>query len=170
MEDKIMEGIAYALPALATGAMVYLTLNKFVEVNANEKKFNTLIDKKKESLPLKLQAYERLVLFCERINPAKLLVRVNPIGEDADSYLHLLLGNIEQEFEHNMVQQLYVSDDAWKAVLGSKLAITSKISEYAKEIDSAEELRTKILQEYTENESPTETTIAFIKSEVKQML
>ncbi len=170
MEQKIIESIAYILPALVTGAVAYLMLSKFVTLNSNEKKMEALIEKKKESMPLRLQAYERLVLFCERLNPSKLLIRVTPIGEDAKSYLHLLIGNIEQEFEHNMVQQLYVSDDVWNAVIGAKLAITNKITEIAEETETANELREKLLDIYAKNESPTEVVVAIIKQEVKKML
>lgn len=170
MKQEIIQGFAYALPALITGGVAYFILSKFIDQDKNEKKFSALIEKKKESLPVKLQAYERLVLFCERINPSKLLLRVNPISEEANAYLHLLLGNIEQEFEHNMVQQLYVSDDAWKAVVASKLAIVNTISEIAEKSDSAKTMREDILKKYTQSESPTETAVSFIKKEVKQLL
>lgn len=170
MEDKILQGLAYALPALVTGGVAYMILSRFIDKDNNEKKFDTLIEKKKESLPIKLQAYERLVLFCERINPMKLMLRVNPIGDDTNSYLHLLLGNIEQEFEHNMVQQLYVSDDVWKAVIASKLSLTKKLNEVASTASSAKELQQHILAAYGKTESPTETAVAIIKQEVKKLL
>lgn len=170
MEDKILQGLAYALPALITGGVAYMILSRFIDKDNSEKKFDTLIAKKKESLPIKLQAYERLLLFCERINPSKLLLRVNPIGDDANSYLHLLLGNIEQEFEHNLVQQLYVSDDVWKAVVGSKLAIINKLNEVSEKSKNAKELREKLLIDFSKNESPTETAVAIIKQEVKKLL
>ena len=96
MEDKIFEAFAYALPAMVTGFVAYFILGAFIKQDNNDKKFNALVDKKRESLPIKLQAYERLLLFCERINPTKLLVRVIPISEDTNSYVQLLIANIEQ--------------------------------------------------------------------------
>lgn len=170
MEDKIIEGLAFALPALVTGGVAYFMFSAFLERDEKEKKFEILMNKKKESLPVKLQAYERLVLYCERINPAKLLTRVNPIGNDADSYAHLLIGNIEQEFEHNLVQQIYVNEDAWKALLGSKLAIINKIRNTAENSDNAKELRENLLIDYSQVESPTETAVAIIKQEVKKLI
>lgn len=170
MENSIIDAVAYTLPAIVTGGVAFFMFNGFVNQNNNEKKFNALVDKKRESLPVKLQAYERLVLFCERINPSKLLLRVNPIGEDAASYLHLLIGNIEQEFEHNMVQQLYVSEDSWKAVLGSKLAIINKFHELAEKNNSAKELRENLLIDYSQKESPTETAIVILKQQVKKLI
>ncbi|WP_075344293.1 DUF7935 family protein [Tenacibaculum agarivorans] len=170
MEDKIMEGLAFALPALVTGGVAYFMFSSFLQRDENEKKFEALIQKKRESLPMKLQAYERLLLFCERMNPAKLLTRINPIGTDSDSYAHLLIGNIEQEYEHNMVQQLYVHENAWKAVVGSKLAIINKIRTTAESSDNARELRENLLIDYSQIESPTETAVAIIKQEVKKLI
>ncbi|MFD0991724.1 DUF7935 family protein [Tenacibaculum geojense] len=170
MEDKIIEGISYALPALVSGGVAYFMFSAFLQKDDNEKKFEALVAKKKESLPIKLQAYERLLLFCERISPSKLLLRVNPIGDNTDSYLHLLISNIEQEFEHNLVQQIYVSDDSWKAVVGSKLAIINKLRNVAENSENAKELRENVLIDYSQVESPTETAIAFIKQEVKKLI
>ncbi len=170
MEDKIIEGFAYALPALITGGVAYLILSRFIEQDNNEKKFNALVDKKRESLPVKLQAYERMLLFCERINPTKLLLRVNPIGTDTNSYLQLLIGNIEQEFEHNLVQQLYISEDSWKAVLAAKLSIIAKLRKVAETAETAKDLRENVLIDYSQSENPTQTSIAYLKQEVKKLI
>jgi len=170
MEDKLIEALAYTVPALITGGVAYFMFGAFVRQDNNEKKFNALVAKKKESLPIKLQAYERLLLFSERINPSKLIVRVNPIGEDTDSYLHLLIGNIEQEFEHNLVQQLYVSEESWQAVVASKFAIINKLHEIAEKSENANELRNNFLAVYSNNESPTETALAILKQQVKKLI
>ena len=170
MEDKVIEGIAYAIPALVCGAVAYFMFSAFLRQDSNEMKFNALVGKKRESLPMKLQAYERLVLFCERINPSKLLLRINPIGTDTNSYLHLLIANMEQEFEHNLVQQIYVTEDTWKAVVGSKLAIINKFREVAEKSSSANELRENLLIDYSKIESPTETAVEIIKRSVRKLL
>lgn len=170
MEDKIIEGLAYALPALVTGGVAYFILSAFIKQDNNEKKFNALIQKKKESLPIKLQAYERMLLFCERINPTKLLVRINPIGNKTEDYLQLLIASIEQEFEHNLVQQLYISDNSWKAVLTSKLAIIAKLRKVAEISETSKDLRENVLIDYSKEENPTEMVVTFLKQDVKKLL
>ncbi len=170
MESKIIEGLAYALPALVTGGVAYFILGAFIKQDNNETKFNALVEKKRESLPIKLQAYERLLLFCERINPTKLLIRVSPIGDNTNSYLQLLLANIEQEYEHNMVQQLYVSEDSWKATVAAKLTIIAKLRKTAETSETAKDLRESILIDYSQNENPTQTSIAYLKQEVKKLI
>lgn len=170
MEDKLLESIAYILPAAVTGFVAYYMFKGFLSNQNSERKLALLTEKRKDSLPIKLQAYERMLLFCERINPIKMLVRVKPVSESANDYLQLLTANIEQEFEHNLVQQIYVSDDTWTAIIAAKNAITNKLKQVAETSNSANELRENIFINYSKSLPPTETAIAFIKNEVKKLL
>ena len=120
MEESILKGIGFAIPSLVTGLVAYFVMNGLRKQETQEKKLDLLSQKKKESLPIRLKAYERMLLFCERINPIKMLLRIKPIGNHSEAYLQLLLANIDQEFDHNMVQQLYISDECWKVVIASK--------------------------------------------------
>jgi len=70
----------------------------------------------KEILPLRLQAYERLVLFTERIRPSNLLIRLYETGLNAAEFEQRLVSEIRAEYQHNVTQQLYVSDAAWSIV------------------------------------------------------
>ena len=170
MEDKILESIAYILPAAVTGFVAYYMFNGFLKQQNTEKKLAIMAEKKKESLPIKLQAYERMLLFCERINPVKMLVRIKPISENTTDYLQLLIANIDQEFEHNLVQQIYISDEAWTAIIATKRAIINKLRQAAEPSNSANDFRENVLIDYSKTLPPTETAISFIKSEVKKLL
>ena len=68
------------------------------------------------SVPLQLQAYERLVLLTERIALPNLISRINHPDASAKEMQLLLTENIKQEFEYNASQQIYVSPVAWEAV------------------------------------------------------
>jgi hypothetical protein len=170
MEDKLLESIAYILPAAITGFVAYFMFNGFIKNQNSEKKLELLALKRKDSLPIRLQACERLLLFCERINPVKMLVRIQPLSTDTNDYLQLLIGNIEQEFEHNLVQQIYISDDSWMAISAAKVAVINKLKQVAKTSNSANDLRENVLIDYSKTLPPTETAIAFIKNEVKKIL
>lgn len=170
MEDAIIQGIGYAIPALVTGAVAYFVMSGLRNQDTNEKKMELLAQKKKDSLPVKLQAYERMLLFCERINPVKMLIRVKPVGTDANSYLQLLLASIEQEFEHNMVQQLYITDECWNVIIASKSAVINKLKLVADSADSANDLREKVLLDYAKKAPPTDTAVAFLKNQVKKII
>ncbi|MFD2567519.1 DUF7935 family protein [Pseudotenacibaculum haliotis] len=170
MEDKIIEGLAYALPALVTGGVAYFIFSGFLKQENSEKKLELLAEKKKESLPVKLQAYERMLLFCERINPVKLLLRVKPIGDNTDAYLQLLLANIDQEFDHNLVQQLYIGDECWNVIIASKSAVINTLKQIANTSESASDFRENVLLEYSKKVPQTDTAIAFLKNDVRKLL
>lgn len=68
----------------------------------------------KETLPLRLQAYERLLLLIDRINPANILLRLNNPDFAAGELHYLVLAEIRNEFQHNITQQLYVSTTVWE--------------------------------------------------------
>lgn len=170
MEDKIIEGLAYALPALVTGGVAYFIFSGFLKQGNSEKKLELLAEKKKESLPVKLQAYERMLLFSERINPVKLLLRVKPIGDNTEAYLQLLLANIEQEYDHNLVQQLYISDECWNVIIASKSAVINTLKQIANTSESAGDFRENVLLEYSKKTPQTDTAIAFLKNDVRKLL
>jgi hypothetical protein len=170
MEEKILESIGYILPAVVTGVVAYYMFNGFLKQKNSEKELEILKQRKQDALPIKLQAYERMLLFCERINPVKMLVRVKPLSENTQDYLHLLIASIEQEFEHNLVQQIYISNDSWTAILATKNAIINKLKQVAETSNSANDLRENVIKHYSTSLPQTDTAISFIKNEVKKLL
>ena len=79
-------------------------------------------------VPLKIQACERLLLFLERSQLPVLVKRVYVPGSTKDVFHISLLQNVEDEFEHNMAQQLYVSPALWDAVRRSKEELVGQIN------------------------------------------
>ena len=99
-----------------------------------------------------------------------MLLRIPPISENTSDYLQLLIANIEQEFAHNLVQQIYISEATWTAIYAGKTAVINKLKEVAENATSANDLREKMLIEYSKSTPPTETAIDFIKNEVRKLL
>ena len=93
-------------------------------------------------LPLRLQAYERMALFLERIDPNQLVLRIHSAGLTVSQEQNLLLTAIRSEFEHNISQQIYLSDAVWQKVCDAKGDIESIINtvagDYDKDADSRE--------------------------------
>lgn len=170
MEENILKGIGFAIPSLVTGLVAYFVMNGLRKQETQEKKLDLLSQKKKESLPIRLKAYERMLLFCERINPIKMLLRIKPIGNHSEAYLQLLLANIDQEFDHNMVQQLYISDECWKVVIASKIATINSLKEIESSSETADDFRENVFLKYSKKSPSTDTAIAFLKNEVKKMI
>src|ERR1700712_740774 len=69
-----------------------------------------------QTLPLRLQAYERIVLFVERVNPANMLVRLAGTDLSAAELHSIIVAEIRNEYQHNITQQIYVSARAWAIV------------------------------------------------------
>jgi hypothetical protein len=171
MEDLIFDLIPYLIPSVVTGFVAYYFFNTYIQSENRRQKIELIRDKKKEILPIRLQAYERLTLFMERINPSQLLIRILPTSDDKELYVQKLLISIEQEFEHNLSQQIYISESCWNAMIAAKNATRSLIISTSKEtkISSSQQLREHILKKLVEMVPPSITGLAFIKEEVKEM-
>lgn len=170
--DKILELLFYCLPALITGGVAYHFFQMFVQNEDKKRRFMLLRQNRKESLPLKLQAYERMTLFLERIDPAKLLIRVAPISEKKEDYANYIIAQIEQEFEHNLTQQIYVSDECWGIISTAKNATIQLLRKAAANEDTsdADNFRERVLTAAFDNPSPSSAALAYIRNEVKELI
>ncbi|NNK40013.1 MAG: hypothetical protein HKP45_05095, partial [Winogradskyella sp.] len=122
-------------------------------------------------LPIRLQAYERLALFLERISPSKLLIRTHPTSSNKIDYESLLIATIEQEYEHNLTQQIYVSDQCWSIIGAAKNATIQLIRKASmqEKTDTSNKLREVILTELMDKQPPSNAALAFIKNEVGEL-
>ena len=171
MEEQLITLLMFTIPALVTGAVAYIFFRDHLANEEERRKFHLLREISKESLPLRLQAYERLSLFLERISPNKLLIRVTPIGDSKQAYESLLINTIEQEFEHNLSQQIYLTDECWSIINASKNATIQLIrkSGMSDKIESAFKLRESILSDMIDQPAPSQAALHFIKKEVGEI-
>ena len=121
MGEQILGLMVYCIPALVTGVIAFLFFREHTDNENNRRNFILKESIQKESLPIRLQAYERLTLFLERISPQNLLKRVSPISQEVEDYKSLIIQTVEQEYEHNLSQQIYVSDPCWRIVSAQKI-------------------------------------------------
>lgn len=120
-------------------------------------------------LNLKLLAYERIILFIERMKPDSLIPRTVSAGYTNQEYHQLLLGEIRKEFEYNLSQQLYLSEHAWTIVSNFKNNITTLINTSASDCiptEPASGLAKKILEKYISSDIKTEEILRAIKSDI----
>lgn len=170
--DTIFEMLMYAVPSLITGGVAYYLFDHHFKDQQNARRWILQRENQKHSLPLRLQAYERMALFLERINPAKLLIRVAPVSSDKSHYQNLLIQHIEQEFEHNLTQQIYITDDCWTMILTAKNTIIQNIRKTTADpsVTDADSLREKILSNLLQDEVATKVALEYLKTEVSQIL
>ncbi|MEZ4825722.1 MAG: hypothetical protein R3C61_05415 [Bacteroidia bacterium] len=121
-------------------------------------------------LPLKLSAYERAVLYLERISPENLIPRVGVEGKNVSQMERALLQEIVSEYEHNLVQQLYISFTGWSALVSAKNAMVQVVRESAAALPgdaNALVLSKKIVETCAEwEDQPTHKAAFVLKSDV----
>jgi hypothetical protein len=112
----LLELLKISIPAIVVGGTVWMMLKQYFQ---SQYQLRLLEHKKQNSettLPLRLQAYERLSLLCERISIPNLLARLGTDGVTVNDLRTAMLIAIRQEFEHNITQQIYVSENLWSIV------------------------------------------------------
>jgi len=168
---KFIELLSYTLPAVITGFVAYYFFNLHTKNEEGRRRYLLNKDTQKDALPLRLQAFERMTLFLERINPGKLLIRITPDSEDKNDYVNLLISNIEQEFEHNLTQQIYMSDECWTVIVTSKNATIQMIrrTNMSDSVETANNLREVIMNDLMDKQSPSSVALSYIKKEVKYL-
>ena len=170
--DKVLELLFYTLPALITGGVAYYLFTAYFNDQQNTRRWLLHKENQKESLPLRLQAFERMVLFLERINPTKLLIRIKPLSDDKHDYENLVIAQIEQEFEHNITQQIYMTDECWTIIITAKNATIQMIrkANMSERVDSADKLREVILSDLMEKATPSSAALSYLKNELNGFL
>ncbi|MDI5888631.1 MULTISPECIES: hypothetical protein [Flavobacterium] len=168
---KIIELLSYTLPAIVTGLVAYYFFDLHTKNEEGRRRYLLNKEAQKNALPLRLQAYERMSLYMERINPTKLLIRITPISNDKNDYENLITAQIEQEFEHNLTQQIYMSDECWTIIVTAKNATIQMIrkANMSERVDNADKLREVVLSDLMEKQSPSNAALAYIKNEVGQL-
>lgn len=166
--DRIIDLLLYAIPSVITGLIAYYFFKEHTKNEDGRRRYLLKKDLQVNALPTRLQAYERMVLFLERIKPSKLLIRVAPIDSNKDNYEALLVQSIEQEFEHNLSQQIYISEKCWNIINAAKNATIQLIRKASllEKTDTANKLREVVLTEMMERRSPSDAALSFIKDEV----
>ena len=173
--ESILEIVKLIVPAAAAIFGVNYTLKAFTE---REEKKNAAEIKIKETeiiLPVRLQAYERICMLIERINPQNLIPRVNTKPMAYPELQQIMISEIRNELNHNLSQQVYVSDKAWKLTKQTTEAVKGIILKSSRELSpeevSANDLARKIYENMAQlNPNPMDTALDLIKSEIKGKL
>ncbi len=162
--------LRYAVPALVVFLTAWFLLKEFFQQENKRRHADLMSDRMQISLPLRLQAYERLVLLLERMSPNNLIMRVYKPEWSAKELQRQLIKSVRDEYTHNLSQQLYVSPQVWELInqayeetLGQINALTSSLDEDA----TATDLSQKILESDLER-SATEKAMAYLKSEARK--
>ena len=171
MGEEFFGLFIYCIPAVVTAAIAFFF---FREYSKNERsRTNSLANPsiQKEVLVTKLQAYERLTLFLKRSSAQQLLTGVAPIATQIYAYKNLLIATIKQEYEHNLAQQIYVTEPCWHLLSSAKDNTLQIISSFEVEKDAnTETLRPLLLAALSQSELSPKKALKFLKDEVSILL
>jgi len=171
MGDQILGLLIYCIPALVTGAIAFLFFREHTDNDNNRRNFILKESLQKESFTVRLQAYERLALFLERISPQNLLRRVLPISAKKEDYKSLLVSTIEQEFDHNLSQQIYVSNQCWRMLTTAKNSSIQIIMAFENNnIKDANGMPPLLLESLLNSKISAEMALNFLNEEVSILL
>ena len=130
----LLDQFDYILPAILIMMLAVYMLNKVLNHDHTRRVFEYKKSAAKQMVPLRANAYERLTLFLERIQPTNILVRVQPPGMKSMSLHAALIQTIRSEYDHNMSQQVYVSDEAWNLINQAKDQLLTVINEQVRSV------------------------------------
>lgn len=161
------------IPALLVFATAWLVMYKFISNENKNRKVQVVLDNQKIITPIRVQAYERMILFLERVSPQSLVIRTQKPNMTNLELQNALLKAIRLEFEHNMAHQLYISDKAWEMVKHAKENLVKTINQNAIRVKPdapAIQLSKLILEKMMETEDESsQKAINYLKSEIRQL-
>lgn len=170
----LIEVLKYTLPALIVFMTAYMLLSRYMQKDARTRALELKMKRDKEIVMLRLQAYERLSLFLERIHPASVISRVRTPDMIASELQYAIVKNMREEFEHNLSQQVYVSSNAWNLIVAAKEEMLKTINLIGNQLPSDASAGQLINAIFTGIERanaplPTEHALEFLKAECRDL-
>lgn len=170
-----MEILLDILKIIIPAAIVFFVAHHFANKFFNEEKQKRSFELSKERLnkltPLKIQAYERLTIFLDRITPENLILRNTSKDLNATQFKHKMLLSVREEFNHNISQQLYISDQSWvmiklamEYVLNTVDACYKDMNENSNGIDLGKAI---LIELQKRDKKPVDAAIQFLKREIE---
>jgi hypothetical protein len=165
--------LAMILPAALVLFGMYVVIKGFADRELGKMSLDYKKQAMEQTLPLRLQAYERMTLYLDRLSLENLLTRLLEPGLSAEAYALRLKIEIKQELDHNVAQQIYVTEATWEAIREAKRGVESLIDQALQAEDKPAEATTlgkKILSLAMEaNFDKPAQAMAQLKKDVKQL-
>jgi len=162
------------IPAGLVASVSYYLVKAFLDREHERQYMQLKMQAKEVALPLQLQAYERLVIYLERISPNNLVLRHNEDGLTAIEAQQMMVDEIREEYNHNAAQQVYMSEDAWNAVTQAKeemIALLNNVGNSLAEGATAIDLARTIFQAVINaNDDVVSQKLKELKKEAQKLL
>jgi hypothetical protein len=170
--NALVDFIKILVPASVVLYAAYLLVRTFIQRELALKQLEVRSRSIETVLPNRLQAYERMTLFLERISPQNLLVRLTSPGLAAREFHQLLLNEIRNEYNHNASQQVYMSEEVWSTIKNAKEDLIVVINDSASEMtmeSTSLDLSKKIFEKsVNKSVDPIAHALTELKKEIQQ--
>ena len=171
--DALIEFGKILIPASVVLYAAFLVVRSFIQKDIDLKKLEIRGRSIETVLPNRLHAYERMTLFLERMSPQNLLVRLNTGSIPAKEFQQVLLAEVRNEYNHNVSQQVYISEEVWELVKNAKEDLIVNINDAASELDedaSSLDLSKKIFEKTMEKAvDPLAHALSELKREIQRI-
>ena len=171
--NEILEILKYVLPSLVVFAATYYLIKLFLDNEQKKRIADIKMAGYKIITPIRLQAYERLILLLERISPESLIMRIHKQEFSALQLQTALISTIREEFEHNLSQQVYVSSQAWELIKSAKEDIIKLINTASTQLNdnaTSMELCQKIFElSLSQDKLLYKSALEFLKNEIRHV-
>ncbi|MGE5421067.1 MAG: hypothetical protein ACM3UT_12835 [Chloroflexota bacterium] len=172
--ENLFDILKISVPAILVLITAWLTIRSMIKNDQECRRQELLLQNSKTITPIRLQAYERIILFLERISLESLLVRVSTPDMTAAQLHSALLTTIRAEFEHNLSQQIYMTPQAWEVVRNARSS-TIKILNTEIEKTPADAagiaFSKRLLEKVMEmDKEPTRAAIDYVKAEIGRVM
>ncbi len=182
--EYVQELLKIIIPSILMLLLAWLLLKTFFENQNKQVKNDTKLkidelklqikqEDKKVITPIRLQAYERIILLLERISPQSLIFRVSKPAQNARMLQSAMLDGIRNEYEHNLSQQLYISADVWELVKQAKeetIMLINEASSKVKPDASSAEFSQKVFEAVAQKAAlPTDKAIKALKADIQKL-
>ena len=171
--EFFLEILKLTIPAAIVGSTAYWLLKMLLDERQRTDYALFRGDAQKITLPIRLSAYERLMLLCDRADIANTMLRVRMPDMKVRELRGVLLMAINQEFEHNVSQQLYVSDTLWQIIRMAKNNTLTLVTMVGADLDPdapSDLLVQALLQALDEQAiTPLQTAIHAVRTEAGKL-
>lgn len=174
-----MKYLLFVLAMLATlaltGLIFYLLVKRYFDNQQKQQLLQMKLDERRETLrtvtPIRLQAYERMALFLERISPNSLVLRCYQPGMDLKLLQGVMTKNIRDEWEHNLSQQVYLSPELWASIREAKDEMINLVNSSAVSLtDTADPTRlAATIFASAADRSPVDSALDTMHNELKEL-
>ena len=168
------EILKYCIPALIVLLATWIVMYKLFQNEQQKREWELKKAAQKEISPIRLRAYERLALVLERTQPEHLLMDLDVSQFTVPQLQQRLLQTIRLEFDHNISQQIYVSEQVWDMIVAARGQMLAFVSAMAMQLPpdstSLDYAKTLLTAYSTNGETANETALHALKEEAARLI